>query len=157
MTKFQHYQLLAELFRYPDGEFLWKIEAAKNWLKASYPEAAAELEFFYRELPRTDLDQIQALYTRSFDVQAITTLDVAYVLFGDDYKRGEILANLNREHIKFQTDCGVELADYLPNLLSLIAKLEDGELLRELVQEILAPALQKMIEEFIPERLDKKK
>ncbi|MBP9865148.1 MAG: hypothetical protein KBC91_01965 [Candidatus Omnitrophica bacterium] len=156
MTKFQHYQILAELFRYPDGEFLWKIEAAKNWLKASYPEAAAELEFFYQELPRTDLNQIQALYTRSFDVQAITTLDVAYVLFGDDYKRGEILANLNREHIKFQTDCGVELADYLPNLLSLISRLEDGELLRELVQEILAPALQKMIEEFIPERLDKK-
>ena len=82
--KFQHYQLLAELFRYPDGEFLWKIEAAKNWLKVFDPEAAAELEVFYQELPRTDLDQIQALYTRSFDVQAITTLDVAYVLFGDE-------------------------------------------------------------------------
>ena len=58
--------------------------------------------------------------------------------------------------MKAGIDCGVELADYLPNLLCLISKCEDEELLRELALEILAPALQKMIEEFIPERLNKK-
>ena len=154
--KFQHYQLLAELFRYPEAEFPQNVETVRNWLKTYHPTAAMELETFYHGLPRTDLDEMQVLYTRSFDVQAVTTLDIAYVLFGDDYKRGQILSNLNREHVKAGIDCGVELADYLPNLLCLISKCEDEELLRELALEILAPALQKMIEEFIPERLNKK-
>lgn len=152
---FQHYQLFAELFRYPEADFLTHVKAAQNWLKNFHPSAALELEAFYQELIQADLDQMQALYTRSFDVQAITTLDIAYVLFGDDYKRGEILSHLNQEHLQAQNDCGVELADYLPNFLCLMAKLEDEDLRRELVLEILAPALQKMIGEFSPERLNK--
>ena len=46
----------------------------------------------------------EEIYTRTFDVQAITTLDVGYVLFGDDYKRGELLVNLNNEHTKAGND-----------------------------------------------------
>ena len=153
---FPHYQLFAELFRYPENHFRQQVEICLDWLKKSHPLTAPELETFYHAILRMDLDQSQALYTRSFDVQAITTLDVAYVLFGDDYKRGEILSHLNREHLKVQNDCGIELADHLPNLLCLISKLEEGDLLRELVSEILAPALQRMIGEFECDRLDKK-
>jgi len=86
----------------------------------------------------------------------LTTLDVGYVLFGDDYKRGALLSNLNQEHSRAQNDCRGELADYLPNLLRLIPKLEDQELLGELVAQILVPALMLMIREFEPERIAKK-
>ncbi len=99
---------------------------------------------------------MQELFTRSFDVQAVTTLDIGYVLFGDDYKRGEMLANLNREHLEAGIDCGTELADYLPNLLRLLAALEDEDLISDLVNAILAPALREMIGEFNPDRVEKR-
>ncbi len=93
---------------------------------------------------------------RSFDVQAVTTLDIGYVLFGDDYKRGELLSNLNREHQAHDNDCGRELADHLPNVLRLMERLDDEELVGELVQEIVAPALRSMIGEFASNRIEQK-
>lgn len=151
-----HYDLLARLFAYPGASFLKDVQQVVTFLKERYSSAARDAEYFYERLPQNDPNSMQELFTRSFDVQAVTTLDVGYVLFGEDYKRGEILANLNREHASAHNDCGVELADHLPNLLRLIAKSGDAEMIHELAEEILAPALQKMIHEFDPERLDEK-
>jgi nitrate reductase assembly molybdenum cofactor insertion protein NarJ len=89
-------------------------------------------------------------------VQAIATLDIGYVLFGDDYKRGEMLANLNREHLAAKNDCGTELADHLPNILRLMSLLKDEELIEDLAYAIVGPALLEMIGEFDPGRLEKK-
>jgi len=151
-----HYHALADLFEYPDAEYPHKVRAAKRVIDDRYPVAALALERFLELLPESDVVAMQELFIRSFDVQAMTTLDIGYVLFGDDYKRGELLANLNREHREAKNDCGRELADHLPNLLRLLSKLEDTELLEELVDSILAPALQEMIGEFTAERIEKR-
>ncbi len=152
----KHYHLIAGLFDYPHVAFCGNVQKILIYLQEHYPESAKDVDLFYVNLPTGDLDKMQELFTRSFDVQAITTLDIGYVLFGDDYKRGELLANLNREHKQAQNDCGSELADYLPNILRLLSKLKDEELVKDLVGEILVPALGKMIAEFDPERLVKK-
>jgi nitrate reductase molybdenum cofactor assembly chaperone len=151
-----HYHTLADLFEYPDAEYPQKVRAVKRVLDDRYPVAAKELERFLELLPESDVIAMQELFIRSFDVQALTTLDIGYVLFGDDYKRGELLANLNREHREAKNDCGRELADHLPNLLRLSSKLEDEELLEELAESILAPALREMVGEFVAERIEKK-
>ena len=91
---------------------------------------------------------MQEIFTRSFDVQAITTLGVGYVMFGDDYKRGELLVNLNREHREAGVECGTELPDHLPNVLACSAGGRIRRSSAEFVEEILHPALRMMIEEF---------
>ncbi|MDP3981263.1 MAG: hypothetical protein Q8Q33_07625 [Chlamydiota bacterium] len=154
--QFNHYSMMADLFAYPNSSFLEKVQQSAIFLKKSHPSAADEVDLFYEGLPKGNPDQLQEIFTRTFDIQAITTLDVGYVLFGDDYKRGQILSNLNREHKNANNDCGLELADHLPNLLRLIPKLDDIELIQDLVSEILAPALQIMVHEFDPGRWVKK-
>ena len=156
MSKLVHYQSLAGLFDYPDALFPERVRRALDVVATHYPAAADDVKCFDSLLPVDDLIAMQELYTRTFDVQAITTLDLGYVLFGDDYKRGELLANLNREHTHKHNDCGSELADHLPNVLRLIPLIEDDELLTELVQEIVAPAVSQMIQEFSPDRVEKK-
>jgi len=151
-----HYSLLAALFEYPDINYPQRVTNIKDFLTDRYPKADAELERFIAFLPSHNLMTMQELFTRSFDVQAVTTLDIGYVLFGDDYKRGEMLANLNREHLEAGIDCGTELADYLPNLLRLLAVLKDEELANDLVNAVLAPALLEMIGEFDPTRVEKR-
>lgn len=151
-----HYNLLAGLFEYPDINYPQRVTNIKDFLVARYPKADAELERFLALLPSHNLMTMQELFTRSFDVQAVTTLDIGYVLFGDDYKRGEMLSNLNREHLEAGIDCGTELADYLPNLLKLLAVLKDQDLAGDLVTAILAPALLEMIGEFDPARVEKR-
>ena len=152
----RHYSLLADMFDYPSADFPDRVKCVREHLKADYPLATEELDQFLELLPEDNLLTMQELFTRSFDVQAIATLDVGYVLFGDDYKRGEMLANLNREHLGVNNDCGSELADHLPNLLRLMDLLTDEDLIRDLAYAILAPALLEMIGEFSPGRLQKK-
>ena len=150
MRPLSHYEELAALFDYPDAGYPAKVSAARKGV-AGCSAAAARLEVFAAVLPDAVVE-LQEIFTRSFDVQAITTLSVGYLLFGDDYKRGELLARLNREHRDAGVDCGRELSDHLPNVLRLLARWPDRELATELVQEVVRPAVEHMIAEFGPER-----
>lgn len=150
------YERLADLFDYPTEGYAARMREAREALRGRCAEAEAELDAFLELVPAEDLRAAQELHTRTFDVQAITTLDLGYVLFGDDYKRGEILANLNREHHQAGVDCRGELADHLSNVLRLLPRLKDAELTLELVREIMIPALAAMVGEFDPDRVLKK-
>ena len=132
MENRSHYNLLAGLLKYPEADYPQKVKAIREGLAGQYPAACEEIDQFLALLPANDPTKMQELYTRSFDVQAMTTLDVGYVLFGDDYKRGVLLANLNGEYRDAEIDTGTELADHIPNLLRLMAVMRDEELLREL-------------------------
>jgi nitrate reductase assembly molybdenum cofactor insertion protein NarJ len=151
-----HYRVLAALLEYPGAEYPQRVQQIRDSLEGLYPEACAELDRFLQLLPADNLTTMQELYTRSFDVQAMTTLDVGYVLFGDDYKRGVLLANLNSEYRAADLDTGTELADHIPNLLRLMELLEDEEVLHDLAYAILAPALLEMIREFSSDRIEKR-
>ena len=155
MISYAHYSNLAELLDFPGPAFAARGQVLVDLLRRDYPEAALEVELFLDAIPESTLD-LQELHTRTFDVQALTTLGIGYVLFGDDYKRGALLSNLNREHNEAENDCRGELADYLPNVLRLISKLKDQDLLDELVEQIVVPALMLMIREFDPQRVEKK-
>jgi nitrate reductase assembly molybdenum cofactor insertion protein NarJ len=152
----KHYTRLANIFDYPDEDFLLNIREINEFFSECYPLAAREFESFADHM--LDVDQLgqQELFIRSFDVQSLTTLDIGYILFGDDYKRGELLVNLNREHNNVNNECGTELADYLPNVLRLIPKIRDSIFLAEFIEKILVPALSYMIMAFEKNRVDEK-
>ena len=163
MSTLTHYRQLATLFDYPEADLPAQVRELRESLQSRYPAAASRFESFAMALPssrerlsETELDDVQEIFTRSFDVQAITTLSVGYVVFGDDYKRGELLVNLNREHRDAGLDCGSELSDHLPNVLRLIARWQDPEMVVEFVEEILHPAIDNMIREFGPERISQR-
>lgn len=142
------YYRLAPLFEYPQEDYLERMNECREFIAETYPEAVHWIDTFLELLPGGELREKQELYTRSFDVQAITTLDVGYVLFGEDYKRGEMLANIMKEHRLVGNDCGTELGDFLPNLLRLLPKMRDADLAEEIVQELMVPAVRKMMSEF---------
>ena len=151
-----HYDMFASLLSYPDKGMLAKVESAQEFLNKNYPDAAEIMIEFTGFAKTILLRKWEEIYTRTFDVQAITTLDVGYVLFGDDYKRGELLVNLSKEHTKAGYACGTELADHLPNLLRLLNKVNDSDFKDDLISLIIKPALKKIIGEFNSGNIDKK-
>ncbi len=126
----REYELLSRLFEYPDDNYKEIVIKTADSLEDKYPEASNELREFYKLLP-DDVYAMQELYTKSFEVQAVTSLEIGYVLYGDDYTRGEVLANLSAEHKAVGNECGQELADHLSNVLRLIPKIKDKELLND--------------------------
>lgn len=143
-----HYEKLAQLFQYPKTDYKEKVREAETVLSELYPETLKTFKQFSEFVSNSSHDEITEIFTRTFDVQAITTLDVGYVLFGDDYKRGELLVNLNREHREAANECTDELADNLANLLSLLPKMQNHDIRDELVEMIIMPGLIKIINEF---------
>lgn len=152
----EHYPAIGAMFVYPGADFAARVEAVQQLLDHEYPAAGQQLRPFTEAILGLSRRQLEELFTRSFDVQSVTTLDVGYVMFGDDYKRGELLAHLNAEHEAVGVDCGTELADHLPNLLCLIPRLSDEDLVQDLVGEIIYPALNVMIAEFEPTRVERR-
>lgn len=154
------YEHLAPLFDYPGRDYPTRVRAARAALSGRHEGAAAALDDLACLLPERGerlsaeaLDLMQEIFTRTFDVQAITTLGVGYVMFGDDYKRGELLVQLSREQQAAGVHCGCELPDHLPNVLRLMARWEDRDLAAEFATEILYPAVFRMIAEFGPRRV----
>jgi nitrate reductase assembly molybdenum cofactor insertion protein NarJ len=159
MANLRHYDRFADLFDYPGRDYPVRVQRAQEVVTSKYPAAVSSLDNFAKALPseggpftQEELDEVQEIFTRSFDVQAVTTLGVGYVMFGDDYKRGELLVNLNRELRDVGIETGTELPDHLPTILRLLAVWQDSDLVTEFVEEILHPALEMMIQEFGPER-----
>ncbi|MCK9281769.1 MAG: hypothetical protein M0P71_14170 [Melioribacteraceae bacterium] len=150
------YDLFADLFDYPNKALLTKVDDAKELVHENYPEAEESMTEFAHFAKSVNIRKWEEIYTRTFDVQAITTLDVGYVLFGDDYKRGELLVHLSKEHTDAGNDCETELADHLPNLLRLLGKISIDDFKDDLIYFIIKPALKKIIAEFETSNIDKK-
>lgn len=152
-----NYELLANLFVYPKSEmYKQEVKNVYDYLQKNYTPFAPMLEPFVAFVKESSIVEIQELFLRSFDLQALTTLDIGFILFGEDYKRGKLLVHLNEEHKKACNICETELADHLPNLLNLLPKIEDVAMQTEIAQFLLLPALEKMIDEFSIEKIEKK-
>ncbi len=140
--------LLAELFRYPSKEMKAYLGKWKDLILISDPELMLKFELFANHIHNKPLSFQQEYYISTFDVQALCFLDIGYVLYGEDYKRGVFLVNIKKEQIKASNDCGRELPDHLPNILTLLSKMQDQDLVEELIYSILIPAVHEMILKF---------
>lgn len=148
MKDLTHYTVLAELFRYPTtGMNTYSVEW-RNIIDRYNPELTLKLEPYIDHIQEKNLSFQQEYYISTFDVQAVCFLDIGYILYGEDYKRGVFLVNIKNEQDKAGNDCGCELADHLPNILTLLPKLQDTKLAEELIYSILIPTLHEMIAKF---------
>lgn len=156
INRFEHYHLLADILRYPTESLFEDTILCMAMLKTNYPQAASELQRFADFVADTSLTDIEEVYTKTFHIQAICYLDLGYVLFGEDYKRGEFLSNMKREQEQVNNDCGVELADNLMNVLTLFPKLSDEDFINELGVRVVIPSLKNMLNEFKSARIELK-
>lgn len=148
-----HYKILANVFRYPTEGYHDRVNACYTMLQQNYPVAATKMERFVDFVNAKSLHEVEELFSLTFHIQAVCYLDIGYVLFGEDYKRGEFLVNMKREQRDANNDCGIELPDNLPNYLVLLAISDDMELVKELASRCLKVALEKMLTEFQASRM----
>lgn len=156
MRNFDHYIIFADLLRYPDKKYPEIAKACICMLQEKYPEMAEELKPFVDYVCTHTQDEYEELYTKTFDVQPICYLDLGYVIFGEDYKRGAFLLHMQEEQIEAKNDCGTDLSDNISNVLTLYTKTNKQAMLDELSVKILIPGLEKMISEFKQARVDLK-
>ena len=145
------YDLFADLLQYPTLATPLKAGHCYEQLRQSHLHAAPLLESFYHATEQRRLEQLQELYTTTFDMQPVCYPYLGYQLFGESYKRGAFMAQLNEAYHALGYSAGKELPDQLSvilRFLSLDADNRQGDFCQTLVNEGLKPALEKMLKTF---------
>ena len=148
MQNRNHYKSLADLFRYPDDKLLPRAKAFLELVNRQFPAQSQKLAAFVADIEKLSTKKQQEYFMKTFDVQAVCYLDIGYIMFGEDYKRAQLLVNLQNEHKMAGVDCGNELADHLPNVLRLLAQTNNNDFAVELGFIITSPAVRFMLVKF---------
>jgi len=144
----KEYKNIADLFRYPTADTLKSIQLVSEFLAENDVVLSAKFEPFVEFYINKEMTDLEEYYIKTFDVQATCHLDIGYIIFGDDAKRGRFLYHVKEEQEKIGNDCGTDLADFLPNVLTLLSKTTDSVLVEELSVSILLPAVKKMVQKL---------
>jgi len=148
MNKLDHYKILADIFRYPDEKLGSRMKDFLSLVSEQFPEQTENVSKLMDAFNSMSVLKQQEYYLKTFDVQAVCSLDIGYVLFGEDYKRAQLLVNLQSEHKAAGVDCGSELGDHLPNVLTLLSKTADSDFAEELGFIITSQAVRFMLTKF---------
>ncbi len=144
----QIYPLIGRLFCYPGGDYADIIQQLRVELMFYADADLSGLKVVGQHFTGLPVSELQEYYIRTFDVNADCYLDIGYVLFGEESKRGQFLLNMKSEQLKADNPCGTEFPDHLPNVLTLLPKMEDQMIREELVVSLLIPALKHMAGNF---------
>jgi nitrate reductase delta subunit len=119
---------LADLLRYPDTR-LTRLAGDSDGVNA-----------FFDEIEHVAPEGMEELYTRTFDLNPVATLELGWHLWGEQYERGRFLADLRALQEGLGVEMTSELPDHLTVVLLTLARMESPE---TLVRQI-APALEKI-------------
>ncbi|HEY6947051.1 MAG TPA: molecular chaperone TorD family protein [Candidatus Acidoferrum sp.] len=143
MSNANVYARLAMLFSYPANDYHRQADECLQAFRDAPAEAYGEFQNFHAGIAGLSNEEVQELFTRTFDLNPLCTLEIGWQLYGEDYQRGEFLVKM-REHLR---EYGVaesgELPDHLSHALALLPQLEAGEA-EEFAGVYVLPALDKM-------------
>lgn len=114
------------------------------------PEASELLCGFRSFAESRPLGELQEAYTRAFDLDTLSELEptlypyVGHHLFDENHKRSAFLVELSARYREHGFTPEGELPDHLVVMLRFVAACDDEELVDELVEEALVPALARM-------------
>ncbi len=131
---------IAELLRYPDRPLRRSADDG--------PEVAA----FFDEIGHVVPEGMEELYTRTFDLNPVATLEIGWHLWGEQYERGRFLADLRGLQEELGVDAGSELPDHLTAVLATLARMEEPAPLAEKISPALAKIAAPLEEQGNPYR-----
>ena len=138
------YAVLAEVLDYPTRQLAARVKESLSLLPAGAAGPAELLDDFLDHCRRASDAALEELYTATFDLQPRCSLHVGYHLFGEDWRRNELLAELARHYRAHGFAAGRELPDHLCVMLRYLAHSEPHSEEAEAMVECLVPALERM-------------
>lgn len=139
------YDQLAALLQYPGTELRGCVADSRDATAPAQPEAAAALDSFDARTRDLSEGELQELYTRTFDTNPATALEVGWHLFGEQYERGAFLVRMRGDMRRFDLKESTELPDHLSHVLAVLGRM-DGEEADAFATTQVLPALARMRE-----------
>ena len=130
---------------YPDVNTLEELRIAEECASTEFPRAADLLNDFHTAVKDMSAERLEEVYTVIFDLNATCHPYIGYQLFGETYKRSTFLVECKET---YRTHGFVapepELPDRLSIMLHFVSECGDPEVVDDIVDYGLGPALLKM-------------
>lgn len=140
----KHY---ANILSYPDNQSTrMSVEELNHFFADSKNIDGVGFSHFREKFVTMDQNELEESYTKIFDINSACPLDIGFVLFGEDYKRGAFLVHLKDWYRRHNFEHGSELPDHLPYVLQALAVMDDDQEKLDFIEKILLPSLTKMEE-----------
>ncbi len=137
------YARLAGLFSYPEKNYRLHADECLQALDTAPVEVFEDFQKFRAGIEGLSTEELQELFTRTFDLNPICTLEIGWQLYGEDYQRGEFLVKMRQHLREYGVQESGELPDHLSHALALLAELEEAEA-AEFTSRYVLPAIDKM-------------
>lgn len=112
-------EVVALGYRYPESLRLEELrEAVQNDLRGPVQR---RMRRFVAAVGELDLARWEELHTRTLDLSPIFVPYVGHVIWGENYRRGEFMADLKREMERYGVDPAGELPDHIEPILRYLA------------------------------------
>ncbi|MBI4317456.1 MAG: nitrate reductase molybdenum cofactor assembly chaperone [Chloroflexi bacterium] len=137
--------LFADILDYPKPGLDAVVRESESLLSSRSPEAAALLNGFGAIVSETPPENLEEVYTGTFDLNATCYPYVGFHLFGESYKRSVFMLELKQRYRADGFGIGAELPDHMSMLLRYLSICDDEEAVRDIIQEALLPVLSTMV------------
>lgn len=133
------YDDLSALLDYPAGP----LKAPR----AEHAETSRLMGEFVKRIVSLPVTDREELYTRTFDINPVCSLEVGWQLYGENYDRGRFLVTMRRQMRRFALSESAELPDHLASALRVWARMDLDEAV-PFAAGFLLPAIEKMLAGF---------
>ncbi len=135
---------LARLLSYPREDYQEAVQHCRQALSRELPEAASFLAKFAEAVQDKSAEELEELYTQTFDLNPACCLELGWHLYGENYERGELLVKVRSKLRRHGIAESTELPDHLTHVLPLLGRM-DREEAGQFAASYLLPALEKML------------
>jgi nitrate reductase delta subunit len=114
------YQSLASLLTYPDAQYRQRVESS---LHLADSECRSLLGKFAQSIEGLQVWELEELFTRTFDMNPLCSLELGWHLFGENYERGLLMVRMREELRRFGIHESPELPDHMTHVLQLLGRM----------------------------------
>jgi len=137
-TRQDRFETFAALVEYPDVDYFNRIE------RAATIGGAPSMDEFAESAKGRGVHELQELWTSTFDLKPVCSLDLGWHLFGENYDRGLMLVRMRAELARHGIAESHELPDHLSHALRLLGRMapDDAE---DFAAACVVPALGRIV------------
>lgn len=151
----EYYDIFSRLLGYPGEGYARQVAEYKERVAARPDEAGGgaddaviiSLNAFFDGTVYLSLGEMEELYTRTFDINPVASLELGWHLYGEQYERGAFLVKMRQLLHQHFIEEAVELPDHLTHALLLLGRMERPDA-DQFAASYLLPSLNKILEGF---------
>jgi nitrate reductase delta subunit len=151
MTEFTVvFDSLARILSYPGTDYTERLQRCRTAVGALGPDGRGilqKIDKFIDATKNSSTGEMEELYTRTFDINPLSSLEIGWHLHGETYERGAFLVFMRDLLRRCSVEESSELPDHLTHVLQAVGRMDPLDA-REFIGKSVLNAVNKMLEGF---------